>query len=612
MADAQPMPQGAPGPGAAAAGAGKGKPLGAGFLIASPRPEEVFTPEDLNEEQRMIGQVAHDFAVKEVQPLLDELEDGKHEHSVPLLRRAGELGLLAVEIPAEYEGLGLDKATATVVVEKLAPAGAFGVTFGAHTGIGTLPIVYFGTPEQKRRYLPKLATGEWIAAYALTEPDAGSDALGGKTRAVLSPDGKHYILNGQKQWITNSGFAHVFVVYAKVDGEKFTAFIVERDFPGVSVSEEARKMGIKGSSTRTLYLNEVPVPVENVLGEIGKGHHIAFNILNIGRWKLAAGNLGACKELIGITARYAQERKQFGRPIASFPLIQQKLAAMTSRTYALEAMVYRTAGAFDAGLAQIRDDAPDSGRQAIEAISEFAVEASINKVFGSETLDFVVDEAVQIHGGYGYMQEFPVERAYRDARINRIFEGTNEINRLLIPRELMRRTLKGKLPLMEALGRVQKELSELSPLGAVAAGGGDGPLAAERSLVDNARRLALMVAGLAVQKYMQQLEEQQELLAAIADLCIDLYAMESAVLRAEKVGDALHQDLARLFVHEALDRMEITARNALAAIESGDTLQVQLSLVRRLLRREPVNRVVLGRRAAAAVLEAGGYPLSAR
>ena len=606
MADAQPMPAREP------EAPARKRPVGAGFLIEGTAPAEVFTAEDLTEEQKMIGQVARDFALKEVRPLIDELEHGRHEHSVALLRRAGELGLLAVEIPTEYEGLGLDKATATLVVERLAPAGSFGVTFGAHTGIGTLPIVYFGTPEQKRRYLPKLATGEWIAAYALTEPDAGSDALGGKTRAVLSPDGKHYVLSGQKQWITNSGFAHVFVVYAKVDGEKMTAFIVERDFPGVAVSEEVRKMGIKGSSTRTLYLNDVPVPVENVLGEVGKGHHIAFNILNIGRWKLAAGNLGACKELIAVSTQYAQGRKQFGRPIADFPLIQQKLAAMAARTYALEAMVYRTAGAFDASLSAIDGDAPDAGRQAIAAISEYAVEASINKVFGSETLDFVVDEAVQIHGGYGYMQEYEVERAYRDARINRIFEGTNEINRLLIPRELMRRTLKGKLPLMQALGRVQKELAELSPLGP-AGEAASGPLADEQALIANARRLTLMVAGLAVQRYMQQLEHEQELLAAIADLCIELYAMESAVLRALKAGGTgIHADLARLFVAGSLDRVEIVARNALAAIERGDALQVQLGIVRRLLRREPVNQVALGRQVARAVLEAGGYPLGDR
>ncbi|HEX6988718.1 MAG TPA: acyl-CoA dehydrogenase family protein, partial [Bacillota bacterium] len=523
---------------------------GGGFLLGPADDEAIFTPEQLDEETRQIGALAAEFTRDQVLPRLEELERGEHEHSVALLKAAGELGLLAGDIPERYGGLGLSKATTTYIAEKSAVASSFAITLGAHTGIGTLPIVFFGTPEQKERYLPSLATGERIAAYALTEPDAGSDALGARTRASRSDDGSRYLLSGQKQWISNGGFADLFVVYAKVDGERFTAFIVERGFGGLTHSSEWRKMGLKGSSTVTIFLDNVPVPAANVLGEVGRGHVIAFNTLNIGRWKLAAGCLGSCKELIRLAVDFARERKQFGRTIASFPLIQQKLARMAARTYALESMVYRTAGLFDDTLSQLDDSADDAGLQAAAAIAEYAVEASINKVFGSEALDFVVDEAVQIHGGYGYIQEYAVERAYRDARINRIFEGTNEINRLLIPGTLLRRAMKGEVPLMEALGRVQQELASLSPLAGM--GGAGDPLQALRGQVEGARKAALMVAGLGVQKYMMQVEEQQEFLAAAGDLAIELFAAESAVIRAQKAAAAGHPEAA---LHGALARL---------------------------------------------------------
>lgn len=578
-------------------------------MLGSPGAAEVFTPEDLDAEQRLIGETAARFGKDQVAPLLGQIENREHEHSVALMRQAGELGLLGVDIPAAYDGLGLTTTSSTLITEVLGRyTGSFSLTFGAHTGIGTLPIVYFGNEDQKRRYLPKLATGQWIAAYALTEPDAGSDALAAKTTAVLSADGRHYVLNGQKQWITNGGFADVFIVYARVN-KRITAFIVPRSSEGVSIGPEVDKMGIKGSSTVMVYLDNVQVPVENVLGEVDRGHVIAFNVLNLGRWKLAAGALGACKALLEVATRYAQERRQFSVPIASFPLIQQKLAAMATRTFVLESMVYRTAGQLTEALSGL-DLAKDVSKEAGDAIGQFAVEASINKVFGSEVLDFVADEAVQIHGGYGYTKEFVVERAYRDARINRIFEGTNEINRLLIPGTLLRRTLKGELPLMEALQELQRELTQMVPSLGDMGSSGDDPLAQERRLVEGLRKLTLMVAGLAVQKHMEKLEHEQELLAAAADLGIGLYAAQSALLRTERAGyPPLMTDMTRLFIHDTLDAADTLARRALAALEEGDGLRVQLGVARRLTRRDPVNGVALGRAIAARVLEAEGYPI---
>jgi alkylation response protein AidB-like acyl-CoA dehydrogenase len=581
---------------------------GGGFLLERPAPEEIFTPEDINEEQKMIAKTTEDFVKEQVWPVLEEIENHNFDHTVRLLKQAGELGLLGADVPEEYGGFGLDKITSTLITEKISLGRSFGLSHGAHVGIGSLPIVLFGNEEQKKKYLPALATGEKIAAYALTEPGSGSDALGAKTTAKLSEDGKYYLLTGEKQWITNSGFADVFIVYAKIDGEKFTAFIVERDFPGVSVGPEEKKMGIKGSSTRTLILDEARVPVENLLGEPGRGHVIAFNILNIGRFKLAAGCLGSAKRAIEISAKYAQERKQFKVPIAKFGLIREKLATMAAKTYALESMVYRTGGYFEENLSQVEGA---QGADVAKAIAEYALECSINKVFGSEVLDYVVDEGVQIHGGYGFMQEYEIENMYRDSRINRIFEGTNEINRLLIPATLMRKAMKGELPLIQAAQELQEELMTMMPMLPEEE---PAPLEEEANLIDNAKKIFLMSAGLAVEKYQMELEKQQEILRDIADIAIEVYAMESAWLRAKKALDKegeekaqLKVDLTRAYVYEAFPRVEQRARHILSAMEEGDVLRTQLSVLKKLTRYTPINEVALKRSIAKQVLEADGY-----
>jgi alkylation response protein AidB-like acyl-CoA dehydrogenase len=581
---------------------------GGGFLLERPAPEEIFTPEDINEEQKMIAKTTEDFVKEQVWPVLEEIENHNFDHTVRLLKQAGELGLLGADVPEEYGGFGLDKITSTLITEKISLGRSFGLSHGAHVGIGSLPIVLFGNEEQKKKYLPALATGEKIAAYALTEPGSGSDALGAKTTAKLSEDGKYYLLTGEKQWITNSGFADVFIVYAKIDGEKFTAFIVERDFPGVSVGPEEKKMGIKGSSTRTLILDEARVPVENLLGEPGRGHVIAFNILNIGRFKLAAGCLGSAKRAIEISAKYAQERKQFKVPIAKFGLIREKLATMAAKTYALESMVYRTGGYFEENLSQVEGA---QGADVAKAIAEYALECSINKVFGSEVLDYVVDEGVQIHGGYGFMQEYEIENMYRDSRINRIFEGTNEINRLLIPATLMRKAMKGELPLIQAAQELQEELLTMMP---TLPEEEPALLEEEADLIENAKKIFLMSAGLAVEKYQMELEKQQEILRDIADIAIEVYAMESAWLRAKKALDKegeekakIKADLTRAYVYEAFPRIEQRARHILSAMEEGDVLRTQLSVLRKLTRYTPINEVALKRSIAKQVLEADGY-----
>ncbi|GGK23539.1 putative acyl-CoA dehydrogenase [Caldalkalibacillus thermarum] len=583
---------------------------GGGFLIEDVTPEQVLTPEEFTEEHRMIAKTTEEFVLNEVRPVLEEIENHNFEHTVRLLRKAGELGLLGADIPEKYGGLGLDKISSSLITEYLSPGRSFALSFGAHVGIGTLPIVFFGNEEQKKKYLPALATGEKIAAYALTEPSSGSDALGAKTVAKLSDCGKYYILTGEKQWITNSGFADVFIVYAKVDGEKFTAFIVERDYEGVSTGPEEKKMGIKGSSTRTLILDEAKVPVENVLGEIGKGHVIAFNILNIGRYKLAVGCVGSTKHLLEISVKYAKERKQFKQPIANFNLIKNKLANMAIRTFVNESMVYRTTGLFEEKLGRLSEEEMENGLEVAKSIAEYAIECSINKVYGSEALDYVVDEAVQIHGGYGYMSEYEVENAYRDSRINRIFEGTNEINRLLIPATLMRKVMKGELDLLSKASGLQEELMMLMP---------QEPdenelLAKEKQHLEMAKKLFLMVAGTGVQKYQQELEKEQELLAHIADMVIEIYAMESAILRTEKAvlknGEAKEQqklDYTRVYVQEALQRLEGIARESLAAMEEGDTLRTMLAIVKKLTRHNPINTIEIKRRIANRIIEAEKY-----
>ncbi|CCQ96517.1 acyl-CoA dehydrogenase (FAD dependent) [[Clostridium] ultunense Esp] len=582
---------------------------GGSFLIEETAPEEIFTPEDLSEEQKMIGETTESFIRGEVWPVLDEIEEHhRFDLTVNLLKKAGELGLLAGDIPEKYEGLGLDKISTMLVAEKFALARSFALSFGAHVGIGTLPIVYFGTEEQKRKYLPDLASGRRLAAYALTEPGSGSDALGAKTTAVLNPEGTHYILNGEKQWITNSGFADLFIVYAKVDGEKFSAFIVERDDPGVSTGPEEKKMGIKGSSTRTLILQDVPVPKENLLGEVGRGHVIAFNILNIGRYKLAAGSVGGAKRVIELAVQYAKEREQFKTKIANFPLIKSKIAEMTIRTYAAESMIYRTVGLFDEMMEYLGEKVED-GREVAKGIAEYAIECSLNKFYATEVLDYVVDEAVQIHGGYGYMAEYEVEKMYRDSRINRIFEGTNEINRLLVPGTLVKKAMKGELDLMGAALRFQNEILSFMP-----AEIGTEPLAQEKEMVAMAKKIFLLVAGQAVQKYQEKLEGEQEILSHAADLAAEIFAMESALLRTLKeigrngVGKSSRKiDLAQAVVYEGMERIEMLAKEALAHLEEGDSLKTQLALLRKLTRYQPIDRIALKRRIADFVIEVGEY-----
>jgi alkylation response protein AidB-like acyl-CoA dehydrogenase len=529
---------------------------------------------------------------------------------VEKLRKAGEIGLLGADVPEAYGGLGIDKVGSTLISERLAKASSFALSAGAHVGIGTLPIVYFGNEAQKRKYLPPLAAGEKLAAYCLTEPSSGSDALGARTTATPTEDGRHYVLNGTKQFITNAGFADVFIVYAKVNGTDFSTFIVERGMSGVSIGPEEKKMGIKGSSTCPLILEDVRVPAENLLWEAGKGHLIAFNILNIGRFKLAAGALGASKIALGLAAKYANERTQFGRRISSFPLIGKKLAEMNVRTYVLESMVYRTAGLFDEGLAEFGTGEADAGMQAARAIAEYQIECSINKVFGSEVLDFVADEAVQIHGGYGFIQEYRVERIYRDSRINRIFEGTNEINRLLIPGTLMKRALKGELPLLQKAMALQAELLEPIPAGLSF----EGLLEPEAHMLNMAKKIFLMVGAQAVRKYQTKLEQEQEILAALADMMIEVFAMESALLRTRKRIASSGEEAAehavrmtRVFIHEAFAKIEQGAREALSAIASGDTLRTQLAVLKKLARRNPEDLIGLKRQIAARVIEAGTY-----
>ncbi|RUS47776.1 acyl-CoA dehydrogenase family protein [Cohnella sp. AR92] len=592
----------------------KGKILGGSFILegsGDPDVSRIVTPEDFSEEQRMIAQTTEDFVEKEIAPHDEAIEKLDYALTVEKLRAAGELGLLGADVPEEYGGLGLDKVSSTLINERLAKASSFALSVGAHVGIGTLPIVYFGTPEQKRRYLPELASGAKLAAYCLTEPSSGSDAQGAKTTATPSEDGRYYVLNGSKQFITNAGFADIFIVYAKVNGEQFSTFIVERTMPGVSIGPEEKKMGIKGSSTCPLILEDVKVPAENLLWEVGKGHLIAFNILNIGRFKLAAGTLGACKETIAISAKYANERQQFGRPISSFPLIGKKLAEMNVRTYALESMVYRTAGLFDEGLAELEQAGAGggSGLASAKAIAEYQLECSINKVFGSETLDFVADEGVQIHGGYGYIQEYAVERIYRDSRINRIFEGTNEINRLLIPGTLIKRGLKGELPLLQSATALQAELMEPIPSRTF-----EGTLEQELHLLSMAKKIFLMIGAQAVQRYQTKLEQEQELLSQLADMMISVYAMESALLRTRKLlanagEEKASQAIAMtsVFVHEQFGLIEGLAKESLASLAEGDVLRTQLSILKKLTRLSPVNLTQLKRQIAARVIAGERY-----
>lgn len=584
---------------------------GGSFLIEDRTPDEVFTPEDFTEQHLLIAQTAEEFAIKEIVPNAEKMEHKDFAVSRELVRKAGELGLSGVDVPEQYGGMEMDKVTSAIVADRLAKYAGFSTTWGAHACIGTLPIVYFGTEEQKKKYLPGLANGTTVGAYALSESSSGSDALNCRTRAVLSPDGKHYLLNGEKMWITNAGFADLFIVFAKVDGEKFTAFIVERNFPGFAVGAEEHKMGIRGSSTCPLILNDCKVPVENVLGEIGKGHHIAFNVLNVGRFKLGAGAIGAARNSLESAIAYAKQRKAFGKVIADFGLVREKLANMAAGVFTGEAMAYRTVGMIDATTEQL-GDAHNDPAQARKIFDEYAVECSILKVWGSEFIDYVVDETVQIYGGYGFVEEYPAERGYRDARINRIFEGTNEINRLVITGFLLKRAMSGQLPLMASIKKLMDEV-----LSGTRDNGVEGPLAEERKLVSAAKKIGLFAAGVATQKYMQAIQDQQEIMGAIANMTIETYAMESAVLRAQKLatrnGEASAANavaMTRVYMAGALDKIESAARMVIAASSEGDMLRSQMAILRRLCKYEPFNTVALRQTIALRVIETGKYTLA--
>jgi alkylation response protein AidB-like acyl-CoA dehydrogenase len=583
---------------------------GGSFLIEERQPHDIFTPEDFSEEHRQIAKTATDFVLNEVVPAAKDIEAKNFELMRHLLRRAGDLGLMAVDIPEEYGGLEMDKVTSALVAESVSVLASFAVAFAAHTGIGTLPIVWYGTNAQKSKYLPKLATGEWISAYALSESSSGSDALNCRTRAVLSGDGRHYVLNGEKMWITNAGIADLFTVFAKIDGEKFSAFLIERNTPGLTIGAEEHKLGIRGSSTCPLVLSDCQVPVENLLGEPGKGHHIAFNILNIGRFKLGAACTGGARNALQDATGYAKERKAFGKSISEFGLIQEKLAASAAGIYVCESMVYRTIGMIDAALAGVDTRAEGASREIQKRIEEYAVECSILKVWGSEMLDMVVDHVVQIYAGYGYVEEYPAERAYRDSRINRIFEGTNEINRLIITGWLMKRAMAGQLPLLPAIKRLMDEVMSASASDREP----EGPLAGERKMLANAKKLTLFAAGAASQKYMQGLADQQEIMGALADSIAEVYALESAVLRAEKLmarkgAAAATQAVAmtRYYAARAFARVELSARRVIAAVAEGDMLRTQMAILRRLAKHDPADTVAIGRQVALHVIEVGHY-----
>jgi alkylation response protein AidB-like acyl-CoA dehydrogenase len=581
---------------------------GGSFLIEERTPNETFTPEDFTEQHLLIAQTAEEFAQKEIVPNIDKLEHKDFKIMRELVRKAGELGLSGVDVPEQYGGMQLDKITSALIADQLSKYGSFSTTWGAHTCIGTLPIVYFGTEEQKKKYLPGLASGTIVGAYALSESSSASDALNCRTRAQLSSDGKYYVLNGEKMWITNAGFADLFIVFAKVDGEKFTAFIIERKFPGLSPGNEEHKMGIRGSSTCPLILNDCKVPVENVLGEIGKGHVIAFNVLNVGRFKLGAGCVGSARNCLENAIAYAKQRKAFGKTIADFGLIREKLANMAAGIFVGEAMAYRTVGMMDAAIAQLGDHASDMS-QVRKVIDEYAVECSILKVWGSEFLNYVVDEMVQVYGGYGFVEEYPAERIYRDSRVNRIFEGTNEINRLVITGFLLKRAMSGHLPLMPAIKKLLDEV-----LAGTRDDSSTGDFAAERRLVSNAKKIALFAAGVASQKYMQAIQNEQEIMAAIANMTIETYAMESALLRTRKMvllkgesSNAIPIAATRVYMMEAMEKIESAARIVLAAASEGDDLRQQMAILRRLCKYEPFNRVALRQMLAQRVIESGKF-----
>ena len=583
---------------------------GGDFLIKESNASNIFISEEFNEEQQMMLQMCRDFLNTEILPHLDRIDAQEEGLMQQLLDKAGELGLLSVSLPEAYGGFGKDFNTSLLITEELGKGHSFAVALAAHTGIGTLPILYFGTPEQKLKYIPKLGTGELKASYCLTEPGSGSDALAAKTKAVLSADGKHYILNGQKMWITNAGFADVFVVFAQIDGDKFTGFIVDKGTPGLSLGNEEHKMGIKGSSTRQVFFSDCPVPVENVLGEIGKGHLIAFNILNIGRIKLAAAALGASKRVNTLAIQYAKERQQFKMPIANFGAIQHKLAEMAVRIFATESSLYRAGMDIHHAEELLKASGKTEEEALLGAAQDFAIECAILKVAGSETLDFVADEGVQIYGGYGFSADYPMDRSYRDSRINRIFEGTNEINRMLTLDMFMKKAMKGEIDLFSAAMAVQKELMAIPEFGDEP----DGFLAAEKKVLHNLKKATLMTAGAAAQKYQQKLSQEQEILMNLADMTINIYMAESALLRTEKLAAekgessvSLQVDLAKTYLNDAVDRVNIAGKNAIIAMSDGDELRMMLMGLKRFTKANPYNTKEARRRIAAALINADQY-----
>jgi alkylation response protein AidB-like acyl-CoA dehydrogenase len=583
---------------------------GAEWVIKESAPEDIFTPEDFSEEQKMVMDMCISFLESEVYPILDRIDNLEPGLMPSLMDKAGEQGLLGTSVPEDLGGLGKDFITGTIVNEGLGGGHSFSVAIAAHTGIGTLPILYFGTPEQKTKYVVKLGTGEWKGAYGLTEPNSGSDALSAKTTAKLSDDGKHYLLNGQKCWITNGGFADVYTVFAKVDGDKFTAFIVERGFEGFTQGPEEHKMGIKGSSTVQLYFQDCKVPVENVLGEIGKGHVIAFNILNIGRLKLCAATLGGAKRALDVTVQYANTREQFKQPIANFGAIKHKLAESAIRVWISETALYRTANWVEVKEQELLSSGQSDAEALLGAAEEYAIECAILKVFGSELLDYVVDEGVQVHGGNGFSAEYNISRAYRDSRINRIYEGTNEINRLLTVDMVLKRAMKGRLDMMGPAMAIQKELMSIPDFGDV----DDAPFASERKLIRSLKKTILLVAGAAAQKLMMQLESEQEILMNIADMSIEVFHAESGLLRAMKAaskGDpraSVFADMAKTYLYDAADRINKSGKDAINSFASGDEQRMMLLGVKRFSKAEPFNSKDARRRVAEVLISANKYP----
>lgn len=585
---------------------------GGEFLIRESQAQDVFIPEEFSEEQQMMAQACKDFIEKEIAPNRDRIDSLEEGLMPELLKKAGDLGLLGIAIPEAYGGLGMDFNTSMLMADVIGASGSFSTAYGAHTGIGTLPILYYGTEEQKQQYLPKLASGEWASAYCLTEPDSGSDANSGKTKATLTEDGKHYLINGQKMWISNAGFADLFIVFAKIDDDKnLTAFIVEKTFGGITMNDEERKLGIKGSSTRQVFFNDCKVPVENMLSDRQNGFKIAVNILNIGRIKLGAGVIGGCKELADQATNYANERKQFGVSISSFGAIKHKLAEMAIKTYATESASYRAGQDVDDKIAALIADGMPEAEAKLKGVEQFAIECAIIKILGSESLDYIVDQGVQVYGGMGFSEEAPMARAYRDARITRIYEGTNEINRMLLVGMIMKRAMKGELNFMGPAMAVGKELTavpsfatlDLSEL-----------FAEEKELLVRLKKSILMVAGKAAQTFGPKLNDEQEILMNIADMIIEVYTIESTLLRVEKLvskngeeATKLQMNIAKAYLYEAVDRINLAGKEAIVSFTSGDEMKVMLMGLKRFTKMNPVNTKVLRREIADHMIAKNGY-----